>query len=56
MTDLGLLRAEVQRILNVLQRERLELLNLGILRTAIDGDPDFVAEVAANIGHCSRKA
>jgi aryl-alcohol dehydrogenase-like predicted oxidoreductase len=49
MTDLKLLRAEVQRILKVLRRERLELLNLGILRGAIDGDPDFVAKLAANI-------
>ena len=49
MTDLGLLRAEVQRILKVLRRERLELLNLGILRTAIEGDPDFVSKLAANI-------
>ena len=49
MTDLGLLRAEVQRILKVLRRERLELLNLGILRTAIDGDPDFVSKLAANV-------
>jgi aryl-alcohol dehydrogenase-like predicted oxidoreductase len=49
MTDIALLRAEVQRILTVLRRDRLELLNLGILRTAIDGDPDFVARLAANI-------
>jgi aryl-alcohol dehydrogenase-like predicted oxidoreductase len=49
MTDLGLLRAEVQRILKVLQRERLELLNLGILRGAIDGDPDFLTRLAANV-------
>jgi aryl-alcohol dehydrogenase-like predicted oxidoreductase len=49
MTDLGLLRAEVQRILKILRRERLELLNLGILRAALDGDPDFVAKLAANI-------
>ncbi|MDB5516089.1 MAG: NADP-dependent oxidoreductase domain [Tardiphaga sp.] len=49
MTDLNLLRAEVQRILKVLQRERLELLNLGILRTAIDSDADFVAKLAANV-------
>ena len=49
MTDLALLRAEVQRILKILRRERLELLNLGILRAALDGDPDFVAKLAANI-------
>ena len=48
MTDLGLLRAEVQRILKILRRERLELLNLGILSAALD-DPDFVAKLAANI-------
>ena len=32
MTDLGLLRAEVQRILKMMQRERLELLNLACSR------------------------
>jgi aryl-alcohol dehydrogenase-like predicted oxidoreductase len=55
MTDLALLRSEVQRILKVLQRDRLELLNLGILRTAIDGDPDFVAKLAANVKALQRE-
>lgn len=54
-TDLALLRAEVQRILKVLRRERLELLNLGILRTAIDGDPDFVSKLAANVRALQRE-
>jgi len=49
MTDLALLRTEVQRILKLICRERLDLLNLGILRSAIDGDPDFVAKLAANV-------
>src|SRR6476659_10053180 len=49
MTDLALLRAEVQRILKILRRERLELLNLGILRAALDGDRDFTAKLAANV-------
>ena len=49
MTNLDLLRAEVQRILKLMNRERLELLNLGPLKTAIEGDPDFVAKVAANV-------
>jgi aryl-alcohol dehydrogenase-like predicted oxidoreductase len=48
MTDLGLLRAEVQRILKLMRRERLELLNLGILRGALD-DPDFIAKITANV-------
>ena len=49
MTNLALLRAEVQRILKILRRERLELLNLGILRAALDGDPDFTSKLAANV-------
>ena len=49
MTNLDLLRTEVQRILKILRRERLELLNLGPLSAAIDGDPDFVAKLAANV-------
>lgn len=49
MTDPVLLRAEVQRILKILRRDRLDILNLGILRTAIDGDPDFVAKLAASV-------
>jgi aryl-alcohol dehydrogenase-like predicted oxidoreductase len=50
MTELGLLRTEVQRILKLMRRERLELLNLGPLRSAFDRDPDFAAKLAANIG------
>lgn len=49
MADLALLRAEVQRILTLIRRERLDLLNFGILRSAIDGDPDFVAKLASNV-------
>jgi aryl-alcohol dehydrogenase-like predicted oxidoreductase len=49
MTKLDLLRTEVQRILKLMQRERLELLNLGPLRSALDEDPDFIAKVTANV-------
>ncbi|MBN8956515.1 MAG: aldo/keto reductase [Rhizobiales bacterium] len=55
MTDLALLRAEVQRILKILRRDRLEILNLGPMRTAIEGDPDFVAKVAANVRALQRE-
>ncbi len=48
MTDLALLRAEVQRILKILRRERLELINLGILRPALD-DRYFTAKLSANV-------
>jgi aryl-alcohol dehydrogenase-like predicted oxidoreductase len=49
MTNLELLRAEVLRILKLMNRERLELLNLGPLKAALDGDPDFIAKVTANV-------
>lgn len=49
MLNLGLLRAEVQRILKVLRRERLELLNLGILSAALEGDQDYLAKLADNV-------
>jgi aryl-alcohol dehydrogenase-like predicted oxidoreductase len=55
MTDLALLRAEVQRILKILRRDRLEILNLGPMRAAIEGDPDFVAKVAANVRTLQRE-
>jgi aryl-alcohol dehydrogenase-like predicted oxidoreductase len=55
MTDLALLRAEVQRILKILRRDRLEILNLGPMRSAIEGDPDFVAKVAANVRALQRE-
>ena len=45
MTDLGLLRTEVQRILKLMRRQRLlELLNLGILRDALDNS-NFIAKI-----------
>jgi aryl-alcohol dehydrogenase-like predicted oxidoreductase len=49
MTDLGLLRAEVQRILKLMRREQLELLNLGPLKSAFHRDPDFAGKLAANV-------
>lgn len=54
MTDIALLRAEVQRMLKLLRRERLELLNLGILRTAFD-DPDYLAKLSANVKTLQRE-
>jgi len=49
MTDDDLLRAEVQRILRLLRRDRIDFLNLGILADAITHDPDFLAKLAHNI-------
>jgi aryl-alcohol dehydrogenase-like predicted oxidoreductase len=55
MTNLELLRTEVQRILKLMNRERIELLNLGPLKAAFDGDPDFAAKVAANVAALKRE-
>ena len=49
MADGDLLRAEVQRILRLLRRERIDFLNLGILADAIARDPDFLAKLVHNI-------
>lgn len=49
MLDRALLRAEVQRILVLLRRERLDFLNLGILATALAETPDFLEQLGANI-------
>ena len=49
MTDGKLLRAEVQRILRLLRRDRVDFLNLGILADAIARDPDFLPKLGHNI-------
>lgn len=55
MLDLGLLRAEVQRGLKLLQRETLDLLNVGLLAWSIDNDPDYLATVSHNISTLKRE-
>ena len=42
MIDPALLRTEVVRILGLLRRDHIDLLNLGILKDALDGDPEFL--------------
>lgn len=49
MTDAALLRAEVLRILKLLRRDRIDLLNLGILKDAIEADPEFLARLHASV-------
>ncbi|MGI8895813.1 MAG: aldo/keto reductase [Casimicrobiaceae bacterium] len=49
MTEGSLLRAEVQRMLRLLKRDRIDFLNLGILADAIERDPDFLATLGHNI-------
>lgn len=42
MADYALLKAEVERILGLLRRERLDFLNLGITPDAYRGDPEYL--------------
>jgi len=55
MLDLALLRAEVIRILGLLRRERIDFLNLGILKDALDGDPEFLARLRASVEALKRE-
>jgi aryl-alcohol dehydrogenase-like predicted oxidoreductase len=55
MTDYAQLEAEVRRGLALLRRERLDFLNIGILRAALDGDPSFLAKMARNLDRLKRE-
>lgn len=55
MIDLALLRAEVIRILGLLRRDHIDFLNLGILKDALDGDPQFLARLRANVEALKRE-
>jgi aryl-alcohol dehydrogenase-like predicted oxidoreductase len=55
MLDYALLRAEVQRSLKLLGRERIELFNVGLLAWSIDGDPDYMATLAGNLAALKRE-
>jgi aryl-alcohol dehydrogenase-like predicted oxidoreductase len=43
------LKAEVERVLGLLQRDRIDVLNFGFQPEAIEHDPDFLEKVADNI-------
>jgi len=55
MADYGLLKAEVQRILKLLQRERLDFLNIAFMRSALDNDPQYLAKIGLNIDNLKRE-
>lgn len=44
-----LLKAEVQRILKLIQRERVDFLNMPFMKAALDNDPDYVEKISDNI-------
>jgi aryl-alcohol dehydrogenase-like predicted oxidoreductase len=55
MLDGSLLRAEVQRGLQLLGRESLDFLNIGLLSWSIDGDADYLPKLAENISALKRE-
>ncbi len=49
MAKYDLLKAEVQRGLKLLRRDRLDFLNLGFLRSALEHDPEYLQKIADNV-------
>ena len=55
MLDYALLRKEVQRILKLIRRETLDLLNIGLLAWSIDNDRNYMARLSYNLGELKRE-
>jgi aryl-alcohol dehydrogenase-like predicted oxidoreductase len=49
MADYATLKAEVQRGLGLLRRERLDFLNLAFMRSALEHDPDYLKKLGDNV-------
>ncbi len=55
LANYELLRAEVQRILNLIQRERVDFLNMPFMQAALDNDPDYMDKINYNIRELKRE-
>ena len=49
MAQYSLLKAEVERILTLLQREVIDFLNFPFLQSALDHDPEYLEKIADNV-------
>ena len=49
LLDRAALRDEVLRILTLLRRDRIDILNFGILQSALDDTPDYLDRLGSNI-------
>jgi len=49
LVDPGLLRAEVRRLLGLIRRDRVDVLNLGFDRASLERDPAFLEKLAGNV-------
>jgi aryl-alcohol dehydrogenase-like predicted oxidoreductase len=55
MANYTLLKAEVQRILKLLQRERLDFLNFAFMKSALVHDPEYLAKIESNISNLKKE-
>jgi len=55
MANYKLLKAEVQRILKLLQRDQLEFLNLAFMKSALDNDPEYLDKIGSNISNLKKE-
>ena len=54
MAQYPLLKAEVERILTLLQRDRLDFLNFPFMQSALDHDPDYLDKISDNVNRLKR--
>jgi aryl-alcohol dehydrogenase-like predicted oxidoreductase len=55
MANYELLKAEVQRGLKLLQRERLDFLNIAFMKSALDHDPDYLDKIRSNLENLKKE-
>ncbi len=55
MANYELLRAEVQRGLKLLRRERLDFLNIAFMKSALDHDPEYLDKIRSNLENLKKE-
>lgn len=50
LLNYSLLRTEVERTLRLLNRDVMDLLNVGLLNWSVENDPDYLSHLSENIG------
>jgi len=49
MARYDLLRAEVERILTLIRRERIDFFNVAFMKSALDNDPEYLEKIKENV-------
>jgi len=55
MAQYELLKAEVQRSLKLLKRDRLDFLNIAFMQSALDHDPEYLDKIKDNVVHLKKE-